>query len=67
MDKPPFIIPADSEIPERGKNDDLAFCRTMQRWAAQEVDPRNNQRVICISDWFCEEILIGKERTSEKI
>lgn len=59
----PDIDPALSTLPTRG-HDELAFCRAMQQWAAREVDPRNNQRVICIADWFSEELLILSTRTS---
>lgn len=51
--------PALATSPDRSKYPtELGYCRAMQRWAAQEVDPRNNQRAICIDDWFAEEFLI---------
>jgi hypothetical protein len=56
----PDIDPALSSRPARGR-DEIGFCRVMQRWAARQVDPRNNQRVICIADWFSEEMLIENE------
>jgi hypothetical protein len=59
----PAIDPALAPRPIRGHNE-VVFCRAMQRWAAAEVDPRNNQRVICISDWFAEEFLILITRTT---
>jgi hypothetical protein len=59
----PDIDPALATRPTRD-DDEVAFCRAMQRWAAREVDPRNNQRAICITDWFSEEFLIANERTS---
>jgi hypothetical protein len=59
----PAIDPALLTRPIRG-HDEIVFCRAMQRWAAREVDPRNNQRVICIADWFSEELLIANERTT---
>ncbi len=39
--------------------DELAYCRAMQKWAAFEVDVRNNQRATCINDWVAEELLVG--------
>jgi hypothetical protein len=37
---------------------EILLCRKMQLWALNEVDRNNNQRAICIGDWFAEEFLI---------
>jgi hypothetical protein len=41
--------------------DEIEYCRAMQRWARDEVPVENNQRLICITDWFNEELLRGVE------
>jgi len=54
--------PSHSDFPS-----EIDFARAMQRWALQEVPTDNPQRLICINDWFAEEILIGISSGSEVV
>jgi hypothetical protein len=54
--------PALATVPNRSDYPTaIDFCRAMQRWAAIEVDPRCDQRYLCIQDWFGEEVLLTQE------
>lgn len=41
--------------------DEAEYCRAMQRWARDNMQPDDNQRLIAITDWFNEELLRGVE------
>jgi len=50
-----------SEPNPRDFPDPTEYCRSMQRWARDNMRPDDNQRLIAITDWFNEELLRGVE------
>jgi hypothetical protein len=52
--------------PQRANfSNEIDFARAMQRWALDEVPSNNPQRLICINDWFLEELLLLNSKSGD--
>jgi hypothetical protein len=52
-------------LPDKNQSSDLEHCREMQEFAKRVIKefPENKQTVLCLDDWFMEEMLLERETT----